>query len=79
MFNLRKKSEDKEHQKHTKTTTTVKTNARVMGYGCSFFCRRVTDSDVFDPADSVNLQTPQPAISYEPTSVASDGVTTINP
>lgn len=40
---------EKKNVKHSETSTTVKIDAKVSQYRCSFFCTRVTDNDVLAP------------------------------
>jgi hypothetical protein len=37
---------------HSTSNTTFMGRARFMGYGCSFFCNRVTGDDVVEPRDT---------------------------
>lgn len=55
---------EKKNIKHSETSTTVKMDAKVSRYRCSFFCSRVTDNDVLAPGtpkkDESNLNLAQP-------------------
>lgn len=49
-----------EHHDRTHTAATVNTSASAMGYMCRFFCTCTRDSDVINPSNQGQPQTPKP-------------------
>lgn len=43
---------EKNKVKHSETNTTLRMNASVSQYRCSFFCNRTTDNGVISPENS---------------------------
>lgn len=50
---------------HSETETTIKMDANVRRYRCSFFCTRITGNDVIEPdtPQKKKEETPPPSIS----------------